>query len=83
LAASGYTSWQGFASAIIDGLRRRGAALAVQRVLPIGSKDYPTKAERPLNSRLDLSRLRQAFHITPASWSELLEPELDALIAEQ
>ena len=61
----------------------RGADLTVQQVLPIASKDYPTKAKRPLNSRLDLTRLRQTFHVTPASWSDLLEPELDAVVAEQ
>jgi dTDP-4-dehydrorhamnose reductase len=83
LAASGHTNWHGFASAIIEGLRRRGAVLAVQQIIPIATKDYPTKAVRPLNSRLDLTRLRQTFQITPKAWNGLLEPELDALTGAQ
>ena len=81
LATSGHTSWHGFASTIIEGLRRRGAAITVRQIIPITSKEYPTKAVRPLNSRLDLTRLREAFGITPRGWNEALEPELDAFMA--
>jgi dTDP-4-dehydrorhamnose reductase len=81
VAAAGHTSWHGFASAIIDGLRRRGEALAVQHLVPIPSKDYVTKAVRPLNSRLDLKRLRDTFGVSPEPWDTLLDPELDALIS--
>jgi dTDP-4-dehydrorhamnose reductase len=83
VAASGHTSWHGFAAAIVEGLRRRGVALALDRLLPIPSKDYPTKALRPMNSRLDLTRLRDAFQISPRPWQTLLEPELDALVSSQ
>ncbi|HVU19900.1 MAG TPA: dTDP-4-dehydrorhamnose reductase, partial [Rhizomicrobium sp.] len=79
VTAGGSTSWCGFADAIVAGLRRRGVALAAQRVLPITSKDYPTKAKRPLNSRLDLQRLRNVFGIAPPAWNILLEQELDRL----
>lgn len=82
LAAGGLTSWHGFASAIIDGLRRRGATLAVQQIVPIATKDYPTKAARPLNSRLDMTRLQKTFQIVPKPWNELLDPELDVLAPE-
>ena len=83
VAADGRTSWHGFASAIVEGLRRRGVALALRRLLPISSKDYPTKALRPMNSRLDLTRLRDGFRISPPSWQSLLEPELDTLVSAQ
>jgi dTDP-4-dehydrorhamnose reductase len=82
IAASGETSWHGFACAIIEGLRARGVALAVERVHAIRSEDYPTRARRPRNSRLDLSRLREVFGIAPMSWRAALAPELDALAAE-
>ena len=65
VAASGETSWYGFAVAIVRGLKSRGAALAVERIVPIATKDYPTQAKRPVNSRLDLTRLRQVFGIDP------------------
>ena len=83
VAASGQTSWHGFASAIVNGLRRLDVALRVERITPVGTKDYPTKAVRPLNSRLDLTRLRNAFGIVPPSWDTLLKPELNALIDQQ
>jgi dTDP-4-dehydrorhamnose reductase len=79
VAAGGHTSWHGFATAITDGMRKRRAPVAVQHILAIPSGDYPTRAARPLNSRLDLTRLRDTFQIIPQSWEALLEPELDAL----
>jgi dTDP-4-dehydrorhamnose reductase len=79
LTAGGHTSWHGFASAIVNGLRRRGVPIATERVIEIATKDYPTKAARPLNSSLDLSRLTQVFKITPQPWYVLLEEELDRL----
>ena len=82
LATSGETSWHGFAAAIVDGLKARGAKLAVEQVNPIKSEEYPTRAARPRNSRLDLSRLRQIFGIKPPSWREALAPELDQLADE-
>jgi dTDP-4-dehydrorhamnose reductase len=77
LTTGGQTSWHGFAAAIVGGLKRRGAPVATQRVIEITTKDYPTKAIRPLNSRLDLSRLSQVFKIAPRPWNSLLEAELD------
>ena len=80
LAGGGKTSWCGFATAIVEGLRRRGVAIATQNVVPIPTKDYPTKAVRPLNSRLNLSRLRDVYSIIPPDWKALLEVELDRLV---
>jgi dTDP-4-dehydrorhamnose reductase len=79
LAASGETSWHGFACAIVEGLRERGVALAVEQIVPIGTDEYPTPAKRPCNSRLDLGRLRDVFGVTPISWQDALAPELDQL----
>lgn len=79
MAAAGETSWHGFAAAIVDGLKARGTALAVTRVTPIAAADYPTKARRPANSRLDLTRLKEAFGIETMHWKDALAPELDRL----
>ena len=77
VSAAGEASWQQFASAIVEGLKSRGVRLAVARVVPIRSEDYPTRAQRPRNSRLDLRRLQQVFGIAPPSWQQALAPELD------
>jgi len=82
VTASGETSWHGFAVAIADGLKARGLPLAVDKVVPIRTEDYPTRAKRPANSRLDLTRLKQVFGIEPPRWDAALTPELDRLGAE-
>lgn len=79
IACAGETSWHGFATAIVTGLKSRGVKLEVETIVPIGTKDFPTKARRPGNSRLDLSRLRAVFGIVTPSWNDALEFELDQL----
>ena len=79
LVCAGETSWHGFATAIVSGLKSRGAKFAVKEIVPIGSDEFPVKAKRPSNSRLDLTRLRERFDITPPSWQQALDRELDAL----
>jgi dTDP-4-dehydrorhamnose reductase len=46
----------------------------------ITTEEFPTRAVRPANSRLDLSRLRQAFGVTTPSWQQALGRELDILV---
>jgi dTDP-4-dehydrorhamnose reductase len=75
VACSGETSWHGFATAIIADLKARGAPVACRRIVPIGTRDYPTKARRPANSRLSLSRLAAEFGIVPPAWPEALARE--------
>jgi dTDP-4-dehydrorhamnose reductase len=79
ICASGEASWHHFALAIVEGLRSRGVKLGAARIIPIRSDEYSARARRPLNSRLDLERLRGAFGITTPHWQTALEPELDAL----
>ena len=50
----GFLSWFDFACMIM------GKAGLPCRVLPVPSSEYPTPARRPLNSRLDGSRLAEA-----------------------
>jgi dTDP-4-dehydrorhamnose reductase len=63
LCNSGQTSWAGFARAI----------LPHTRVVGIPSAEYPTPAQRPLNSRLSLQKFINAFGLTPRPWQEALE----------
>jgi dTDP-4-dehydrorhamnose reductase len=80
LADSGSTSWHGFASAIVEGLKARGQPVRASAVHAIAAKDFPTKAVRRPNSRLDLSRLRQVFGVTTLPWQQALRRELDILV---
>ncbi len=82
VAAEGETTWHGFATAIVQGLLARGVPVTVASIVPIATAQYPTKARRPANSKLDLSRLRTVFGIVPQRWDEALERELDVVAAE-
>jgi dTDP-4-dehydrorhamnose reductase len=82
VAASGETSWHGFACAIVEGLKLRGIPLAAEEVIPIGTDECPTRAKRPRNSRIDLTRLQSVFGVRPRYWRTALEPELDEVARE-
>lgn len=64
---AGYISWYQFAIEIL-------ALQNIQCALhPIPSSNYPTKAHRPLNSRLDKSKIERVFGINPKNWKESLK----------
>ncbi|MEX1168310.1 MAG: dTDP-4-dehydrorhamnose reductase [Hydrogenophaga sp.] len=70
LAAGGQTSWHAYAQFVIREAIAMGHSLKAtpERVLPIPAIDYPTAATRPNNSRLDTTRLRQAFGLHLPDW---------------
>ncbi|WP_278407087.1 dTDP-4-dehydrorhamnose reductase [Pseudomonas rhodesiae] len=70
LTAQGETSWFGFAEAIGEHLRTTGKACS--ELEPIPSSAYPTPAKRPLNSRLDCTRLQQQWHVAQPHWLDAL-----------
>jgi dTDP-4-dehydrorhamnose reductase len=82
VAASGEATWYQFAAAIVDGLRSRGTSLTVERVTPICTQQYPTRAKRPHNSRLSLERLQEVFAVQSPDWKQDLEQELDLYVQE-
>lgn len=71
LAAAGATTWHGFAAAILDlapdEVRAKSAGLN-----PMATREYPAKARRPANSRLDCGRIRETFGIALPDWKESL-----------
>jgi dTDP-4-dehydrorhamnose reductase len=72
LAGTGETSWAGFAEAIFAESAACGGPGA--EVVPIPSSEYPTKAKRPANSRLDCGRFVGTFGWRPRPWREALAP---------
>ncbi|BDQ32920.1 dTDP-4-dehydrorhamnose reductase [Pseudodesulfovibrio portus] len=67
LANSGETSWHGLASMAV---KLAGKECAVT---PIPTSDYPTKAERPAYSVLDLGKFIKTTGVTPRKWEDALE----------
>lgn len=77
VVCGGETSWHGFALAIVDGLRARGETFKCGHIVAIGTAEFPTKAKRPINSRLSTDLLSSLFDIHTPSWDSSLQRELD------
>lgn len=77
LSAQGETSWFGFAQAIGAHLLAQDKPCAVLEAIP--SSAYPAPAPRPLNSRLDCSRLAREWGVTQAEWHGALRECLEEL----
>lgn len=67
LASRGEASWQSFAQEIFRLARKN------TRAIPIPTSGYPTPAQRPLNSRLEVSKLESALNIKLPDWQSQLE----------
>jgi len=63
LTASGHTSWHGFAKLIVS-----LAGPPLPEVEPIPTSAYPTAAKRPLNSRLDCTKVSGQFGLELPHW---------------
>jgi dTDP-4-dehydrorhamnose reductase len=74
--AAGWTSWHGFATAIVAGMKRYGIPVKASQVRAIPSSAYPTPAMRPKYSRLSLSRLESVFGYRVEPWDEALDEVL-------
>jgi dTDP-4-dehydrorhamnose reductase len=80
--AAGETSWHGYATHVIERARAAGHAIKVapDAILPIPTSDYPTPATRPLNSRLDTRRLREAFGLVLPPWQQGVDRMLTEIL---
>ena len=76
LANGGETSWHGFARAIFEDDPRKSEQI-LKTCLPIPTSAYPTKATRPLNSRLDQSKLLTDFGIRLPHWRDALRDSFE------
>ena len=72
LVASGSTSWHGYATLVIEQARAAGVDIktAQNAIHKIATQAYPTPATRPLNSKLDTSKLRAAFNLHLPPWQQ-------------
>ena len=83
LAAAGEASWNAVARRAIARARGHGAPVRVAdgAIEAIASAAYPQAARRPLNSRLDTTKLRNAFALTLPPWQAGVDRAVDELIA--
>ncbi len=79
VASRGETNWFEFASEIFKEARNLDFPLNVKTVKPIMSSQYPTPAQRPLNSRLDVTKVEKTLGITLPDWRESMKKVLNDL----
>jgi dTDP-4-dehydrorhamnose reductase len=70
LSAAGETSWYGYAQHLFATVRAQGIALKLQdsQFKAIPTSDYITAAVRPLNSRLDCTKLKSDIGLYLPDW---------------
>jgi dTDP-4-dehydrorhamnose reductase len=82
LTAAGVASWFDYACFALAHAQALGRVLKVgpQQVQAIPSSAYPTPARRPLNSRLDCTRLQETFKLTLPPWQAGVARLLDEIL---
>ncbi|MCC6206965.1 MAG: dTDP-4-dehydrorhamnose reductase [Gammaproteobacteria bacterium] len=72
LAAAGETTWWEYARLVIAAAEQAGDGLRVTagQVSAVPSEAYPRPAPRPRNSRLDVTRLENAFDLRMPDWRD-------------
>jgi dTDP-4-dehydrorhamnose reductase len=80
--AGGETNWHAYAKHVIEFARAQGKPIkvAAEQVLPIPTSDYPTPAQRPLNSRLSTQKLQAAFGLKLPHWQVGVERMLTEIL---
>jgi len=68
--AAGQTSWHGYARYVLETAQGLGWSLKAgpEQVAATSTANYPTPAQRPLNSRLNTSKLQQTFDLAMPPW---------------
>jgi dTDP-4-dehydrorhamnose reductase len=70
--AAGETTWHGYAQFVLQLAKELGQPLRAgpDNVAATSTANYPTPAKRPLNSRLDTSKLRATFDLSLPHWQQ-------------
>ncbi len=81
-AAAGFASWHAYACHVIEHAALLGQVLKVgsSAVRAISTSDYPTPARRPLNSRLDCSKLQHTFGLRLPPWQQGVDRMLSEVL---
>lgn len=81
--AAGETTWFGYARHVVEWARAHGhpVKVAPDAIRPVPTSAYPTPARRPLNSRLDTTKLRAAFGLHLPHWRVGVERMLAEVLA--
>lgn len=76
----GFCSWADVAELVFRVSQNRKNSKIVLKRIP--SSEYPTPAKRPLNSRLETTKIERVFNVTPPDWSTSVTQITNRLIDE-
>lgn len=82
LTASGATTWFDFARLILARAEQYAIPLKIyaDAIQALSSNEYPTPAQRPLNSRLDCQNLATTFNLNLPNWQQGVERMLQEIL---
>lgn len=80
LAGAGEASWADFARGIFAVSAELGGPSA--KVRDIATREWPTRAKRPVNSRLDSSKFTQTLGFAMPDWRQSVRPVVARLLRE-
>lgn len=78
---AGEATWYELACAIFEHAGALGAPAPLLQ--PIATHEYPTRARRPADSRLDTSRLARTFGINPRPWRDAVRDIVHEVVGGQ
>ncbi|MDB5743505.1 MAG: dTDP-4-dehydrorhamnose reductase [Polaromonas sp.] len=83
LAASGQTSWYGYAKHVLA--QAGDTCLAIKKIaneiMPVTTSTFSTRARRPHNSRLNTSKLQKTFDLILPAWQQGVDRMLNEILA--
>jgi dTDP-4-dehydrorhamnose reductase len=84
LAASGETTWNGYAKHVLAQAQRAQPAIKIiaKEVAPVPTSAFPTPARRPHNSRLNTAKLQATFGLSLPPWQHGVDRMLEEVLGE-
>ena len=82
IALEGETNWHQYACFITDEAIRLGleTTMTSKDIKLISSDEYPTAAKRPMNSRLNKTKIKKTFMLELPHWEEEVKKALKEII---
>ncbi len=83
--AAGETNWHGYAKFVLETAQTLGWTLKAgpDKVAATSTASYPTPAQRPLNSRLNTTKLQETFGLTLPHWQNGVARMLTEITGKQ
>jgi dTDP-4-dehydrorhamnose reductase len=82
LAAAGETTWHAYAQYVLQKAKQFKPDIdyKVKEVAAVPTSEFPTPAQRPLNSRLNCSKLQQALQCQLPDWQKGVDSMLSKIL---